>query len=45
MKNTILRILKYCRPYRHYLILTILSTLAGNFSFSDCSGADWLGRG
>ncbi len=29
MKQTILRILSYCRPYRRYLILTILCTLAG----------------
>lgn len=29
MKNTILRILTYCRPYRMYLVLTILCTLAG----------------
>ncbi len=27
MKQTILRILNYCRPYRRYLILTILCTL------------------
>lgn len=29
MKQTIFRILKYCRPYRHYLVLTILCTLIG----------------
>ncbi len=29
MKQTILRILNYCRPYRRYLILTILCTLIG----------------
>ncbi len=29
MKKTILRILTYCRPYRRYLILTILCTLIG----------------
>ncbi|MDE5753493.1 MAG: ABC transporter ATP-binding protein/permease [Oscillospiraceae bacterium] len=29
MKEVIIRILKYCKPYQEYLILTILSTLAG----------------
>jgi len=29
MKQTIFRILKYCKPYRGYLILTILCTLVG----------------
>ena len=27
MKQTILRILRYCRPYRRYLVLTMLCTL------------------
>ncbi len=29
MKQTIFRILRYCRPYRRYLILTIICTLIG----------------
>ena len=29
MKNTILRILKYCRSYWGYFILTVICTLAG----------------
>ncbi len=29
MKKTILRILGYCRPYRRYLVMTILFTLIG----------------
>ncbi len=29
MKKTILRILSYCRPYRRYLVMTILFTLIG----------------
>ncbi len=29
MKQTIFRILRYCKPYRRYLVLTILCTLIG----------------